>query len=316
MIHWRSAPVRPTAPHAWPARTPRHKAVRPGARRPFNEPGRHPLSVQHLDQGAGAFDRCVPKRGQHHRGGVERRPVTDPLTTPPSGAHAVVVVLHGHRRCGSRYSVRHRITFTSQVSTSRSRHRRHQPDHPRSRGTASVGLPACDAADPDPASGHARDGPAAHPVTGRPSAAARTTLVLLPTGLAVSLAPGLGRDRLLRGRRPGIVTARAQPTLQLRDPQRQRPHRRPQFDVLNVPHMPQRLDLGIPGSQQLPQQRVCAAKLLNQLRGGRVGHNPGSSPSTPDRSSTPARRVTRRRRRGSQPRRPDPPVMDTREVQR
>jgi hypothetical protein len=37
-----------------------------------------------------------------------------PLTGPPDGGRAVVTAVHAHRRRGSRYSVRHRITRTSQ----------------------------------------------------------------------------------------------------------------------------------------------------------------------------------------------------------
>ncbi len=75
-------------------------------------------------------------------------------------------------------------------ATSRSRHRLPRPDHPCSRGTVSVGLPARGAADPDPASGRVRDGPAARPVTGRPSAAARNHPCPAPDGLCVRLCVG------------------------------------------------------------------------------------------------------------------------------
>src|SRR5258706_5164812 len=51
---------------------------------------------------------------------------------------------------------------------------------------------------------------------------------------------------------------------------------------------PQRLELGIPGSQlripgsqQVQQLRVRTAKLLNQPRSGYVGHKPRSSPHWP-----------------------------------
>src|SRR6266498_2396736 len=68
--------------------------------------------------------------------------------------------------------------------------------------------------------------------------------------------------------------------------------------------MLQRLDLGIPGGQQVPQPRVRMAKLLNQLRSGYLGHNPRSSPSTPEDQASPLRQ--RAARIHPQPRRSHP----------
>ena len=70
-------------------------------------------------------------------------------------------------------------------ATSRSRHPLPRPDHPRSRGTLSADPPLRGAADPDPVPGRVRDGPAARPATGRPTAAATNHPYPAPDGPCV-----------------------------------------------------------------------------------------------------------------------------------
>src|SRR6266496_4015630 len=69
------------------------------------------ISIRWAARSVGTFPNAVNATAAVLRTG----PKLTELTCPPAGGHAVVVVPQAQCRRGNRYSVRHRITFTSQT---------------------------------------------------------------------------------------------------------------------------------------------------------------------------------------------------------
>ena len=69
------------------------------------------MSISWAARSVGTLPKAVNATAAVFRTG----PKLIPLTIPPSGGRATVVVAHPQRRRGSRYSVRHGMIFTSQT---------------------------------------------------------------------------------------------------------------------------------------------------------------------------------------------------------
>ena len=220
-----------------------HRRLEPGLLQLRRQPGaglvhppgrdRHPQ--QHVHDVRGAFGRHVPVRGQHDRGGVQRRPVR-------------------HRpgvRAGRR--VRDRDGPAARALQARQRPLRHRPGdlHVHDLRPPRHGRRRAVQADPAAAALGRRirvlalarvrvPGQAPARVAGLPAPAA--VLPALPLRFLTLRAAAFPRpDRLLRGRRARIGAVHPQPALQLRQPQLQPP----------LP-LPGRLQLG-------PQYRFSAS---------------------------------------------------------
>jgi hypothetical protein len=128
----------------------------------------------------------------------------------------------------------------------------------------------------------------------RPALPRRTTPTLLPTGLAFGVASGLGRDRLFRRRCSGVVTARPQPTLQLRGPQPQRGHHRTQFSVLRVLLPPQRsISASLAASNSRNHALAWRSCSTSSAAGTSDTNHDHSHPHRKIKHPRPDRRVTR-----------------------
>ena len=225
---------------------------------------RHPQ--QHGHHLRGPLGRHVPVRGQHHRGGVQHRPV-------------------GHRaRVRARRRPGERDRPAARARQARQRPFGHLPDHfhvddlrpPRARGRRAV--------QPSLAAAAFRRRPRFLPLIGirLPGQAfalvpGLTAPLAIPAPLPLrflppaGLAPLLHRDALLRRRRPGVRAVLAQPAFQLRNPQLQPPvplqrsvQLRPQNPVLSV----LRLDHGPQPGQQLTLLPGTSRRIRH------IGHEP------------------------------------------